>query len=191
MRLYIYIYKLITNYHNFQIWLLVVKLDMALVIKALLASECVAKIYICMIVMPIKLIFFLYGWQPEVFIHLALWLHENHLLHDNQLETLKIEQNIHSLVTNSNNTPLSRGVHFYNQMNSNLSLSLIDTFGQKEDDENKSGNHSAVAEGVNKFSYEVMAVCSLANSLDFFGNYSLATFNMLTTIIRYVCVNLE
>ena len=36
----------------------------------------------------------------------------------------------------------------------------------------------------NKFTYDITAVCAFPNSLDFLGNYTLATFSMITTIIR-------
>ena len=156
---------------------------MALVIKALLASECVAKIYICIIVMPIKSMYFLYGWQPKALIRLALWLRQNDLPYAAELEHLKANQLNDLLSTNTYNTSLASYAPVYDRSDGITILNSIEIIKQNYDNDNSS---RIFLEEVskNRLSYEVMAVCSLPNSLDFLGNYSLATFSMVTTIIR-------
>ena len=156
---------------------------MALVIKALLASECVAKIYICIIVMPIKSMYFLYGWQPKALIRLALWLRQNDLPYEDGPEYLKAHQLNNLLSTNTYNTSFASNTSVYNRSDELMAFNSIEIMKQNDDYNNSS---SIYLEEIskNRVSYEVMAVCSLPNSLDFLGNYSLATFSMVTTIIR-------
>ena len=156
---------------------------MALVIKALLASECVAKIYICIIVMPIKSMFFLYGWQPKALIRLALWLRQNDLPNEAALEHLNSHQLNNLVSTNTYNTSFASYTSLYNRSDKIMIFNSIGIMKQNDDNNNSSGiDLEEVSK--NRLSYEVMAVCSLPNSLDFLGNYSLATFSMVTTIIR-------
>ena len=140
---------------------------MAMVIKALLASECAAKIYLCAVVFPIKSMYFLYGWQPESLIRLALWLRQI------------------SLPTDSNPG------EFNPNMTENYLQTTLDTSSTEMISENnQNNNHSesnlkmTSVQSENRLQYEIAAVCALPNSLDFFGNYSSAAFTMLTTIIR-------
>ena len=156
---------------------------MALVIKALLASECVAKIYICIIVMPIKSMYFLYGWQPKALIRLALWLRHNDLPYAAELEHLKANQLNDLLSTNTYNTSLASYTPVYDRSDGITILNSIEIIKQNYDNNNSSRIYLEEI-GKNRLSYEIMAVCSLPNSLDFLGNYSLATFSMVTTIIR-------
>ena len=156
---------------------------MALVIKALLASECVAKIYICIIVMPIKSMYFLYGWQPKALIRLALWLRQNDLPYAAELEHLKANQLNDLLSTNTYNTSLASYTPVYDRSDGITILNSIEIIKQNYDNNNSSRIYLEEI-GKNRLSYEIMAVCSLPNSLDFLGNYSLATFSMVTTIIR-------
>ena len=86
-----------------------------MVIKALLASECVAKIYICIIVMPIKSMFFLYGWQPKALIRLALWLRQNDLPYEAALEHLNDHQLNNLVSTNTYNTSFAGYTSLYNR----------------------------------------------------------------------------
>ena len=156
---------------------------MALVIKALLTSECVAKIYICIIVMPIKSMYFLYGWQPKALIRLALWLRQNDLPYAAELEHLKANQLNDLLSTNTYNTSLASYTPVYDRSDGITILNSIEIIKQNYDNNNSSRIYLEEI-GKNRLSYEIMAVCSLPNSLDFLGNYSLATFSMVTTIIR-------
>ena len=156
---------------------------MALVIKALLASECAAKIYICIIVMPIKSMYFLYGWQPKALIQLALWLRPNDLPYEAELEHLKVHHLSYLLSPDTYNTSFASYNSVFNRSDKTMILNSIEIMKQNDDYNNSSRIYFEEV-SKHRISYEVMAVCSLPNSLDFLGNYSLATFSMVTTIIR-------
>ena len=98
---------------------------MALVIKALLASECVAKIYICIIVMPIKSMFFLYGWQPKELIRLALWLRQNDLPYEAEFEHLKVHQLNNLLSSDTYNTSFASFTPVFNRSDKIMGLDSI------------------------------------------------------------------
>lgn len=156
---------------------------MALVIKALLASECVAKIYICIIVMPIKSMYFLYGWQPKALIRLALWLRPNDLPYEAEIDPLKAHHLNNLLSTDAYNTSFASYNSVFNIPDKTMILNSIEIMEQNDEYNNSTKIHFEEV-SKNRVSYEVMAVCSLPNGLDFLGNYSLATFSMVTTIIR-------
>ena len=176
------------NIENFQIWLIIAKLDMALVIKALLASECAAKIYICIIVMPIKLIYFLYGWQPESLIRFALWVRQLLLAYNAEFGHLEINQKNSPILTNYSLTNLLRNDSFYIEYNKTWKLNTAEETSGHYENSSKNARmlelRMSEEDNENKFTYDITAVCAFPNSLDFLGNYTLATFSMITTIIR-------
>ena len=161
---------------------------MALVIKALLASECAAKIYICIIVMPIKSIYFLYGWQPETLIRFALWVRQLGITYNAEFGNSEVNQKNSPILTNYSRTSFFRNDSFYIEYNKTWKLNTVEVTSGYYD--NSSNNARMLElrmleeENEYRFIYEITAVCAFPNSLDFLGNYSLAAFSMITTIIR-------
>ena len=161
---------------------------MALVIKALLASECAAKIYICIIVMPIKSIYFLYGWQPETLIRFALWVRQLGLTYNALFGNPDINQKNIPILTNYSRTSFLRNDSFYIEFNKTWKMNTAYVTSGHYDNSSKNARMLELRmlelENENRFTYEITTVCSFPNSLDFLGNYSLAAFSMVTTIIR-------
>ena len=67
---YIYSHMFVTIERNtFQVWLVNYRLDFTASIKIFFSLESLFRIILCGFTQPLKLAFFLYGWQPSFLIH--------------------------------------------------------------------------------------------------------------------------
>ena len=169
-------------------WLIVVKLDMALVIKSLLASECVARIFLCAVALTMKSMYFLYGWQPEILVRFALWLKPNTMHNHPDLSSFQIMQSAQLNPSKENIGSSSfLDIHQNGSTDNDFFLNSRTTTTNMNERENyldiSNNSYDGILEDI-ALSDHIVSVCSFPNSLDFFGNYCLATFIMFTTITR-------
>ena len=135
---------------------------MAYVIKCLLTSECIVRTYMCIIVQPIKSMYFLYAWQPETLIRLALWVSVNTVVTDREL------YQSHSLKAPDVNTTLRHIYGSLNETETEMRQRLLES-------------NVWSSETVEK---QIHLICTFTNGLQDFGIGCWSAFEMSTSILR-------
>ena len=136
-----------------------------------------------MFTQTLKSVYFLYGWQPEILIRYALWLGTSTAVTPRILSRhLELQRNVSNAQANV------EGYGFrYKFVNSSMYSgcnSNVTVIGMNESTIVSRMDNAEATAGSSLLAEEIQLVCIFTNSLQFFGLFCLATFEMSTSIIR-------